>query len=413
MENQSSINQKPSAVNKKRWVWIVLGIIILLGAVLILLRGDEDTWIKDKNGDYVKHGNPASEKPNSSVKLNDKFGFLGGGSDDTGEGIIATGAGWARPHPGGFVWDAMQTSKNSEIDFSRTDAEVKNMQKNNLNILATIWGFANWDQKNLANAEDCKVSQNDEFLPYDPSTSLGAGKKDRGDYLPEYRCNPNDWETHNKWVQAIVERYDGDGEGDMAGLTKPIKYWEVLNEPDLNYGDNLPIDMSDRLDFYKQGPSEYGKLLVETNSAIKKADASAQVLIAGASGADERMLGFYQKVLAVSGVKDSFDIGNIHCISNDQLTHDFNVNPYKNMLKTAGIEKPIWVTEAEAMYGKTAEENFTSTQTSTKGAINAGAQKIFYTRYDFDDFRTDMSQKTKAGNYPSQEKYQEIFNNFN
>jgi hypothetical protein len=38
--------------------------------------------------------------------------------------------------------------------------------------------------------------------------------------------------------------------------------------------------------FYKQGPSEYGKLLVETNNAIKAADPAAKVLIAGAAGAD-------------------------------------------------------------------------------------------------------------------------------
>lgn len=406
MTNQSSINQEPKTKNKFKIIWIVIGVIILLGIVLILLRGNEDSWIKDKNGNYVKHGNLQSEAPDSSNnKLNDKFGFLGGGSDDTGEGTIATGAGWVRPHPGGFVWDSMQAGENEEFNFKTTDEEVNNMQKNNLNILATIWGFANWDQKNLANAKDCKVSPNDEFL-------LKNDKKGRGHYLPEYRCNPNDWESHNKWVQAIVERYDGDGISDMAGLTKPIKYWEVMNEPDLNYGDNLPKGMSDRLNFYKQGPNEYAELLIETNSAIKKADANAQVLIAGAAGSDERMLDFYENVLAVSGAKDAFDIGNVHCISNDQLTHDFNVTAYKNMLETAGIEKLIWVTEAEAMYGKTAPENFTSTQISTKGAISAGAQKIFYTRYDFDDFRTDMSQKTKAGDYPSQEKYQEIFNNY-
>lgn len=26
---------------------------------MILLRGDEDTWIKDGSGNWVKHGNPS------------------------------------------------------------------------------------------------------------------------------------------------------------------------------------------------------------------------------------------------------------------------------------------------------------------------------------------------------------------
>ena len=43
---------------KHKWAIIIVGIIIVLGIVLMLLRGDEDTWIKDSNGNWVKHGNP-------------------------------------------------------------------------------------------------------------------------------------------------------------------------------------------------------------------------------------------------------------------------------------------------------------------------------------------------------------------
>jgi len=40
----------------------------------------------------------------------------------------------------------------------------------------------------------------------------------------------------SKWqifVREMVERYDGDGHKDMPGLTKPIKYWSLWNEPNL------------------------------------------------------------------------------------------------------------------------------------------------------------------------------------
>lgn len=45
-----------------KWIIIVVGIIIVLGAVLIVVCGSEDTWIKDSRGVWVKHGNP-KEKP--------------------------------------------------------------------------------------------------------------------------------------------------------------------------------------------------------------------------------------------------------------------------------------------------------------------------------------------------------------
>jgi hypothetical protein len=34
------------------------------------------------------------------------------------------------------------------------------------------------------------------------------------------------------FVEDVVERYDGDGHGDMPGLTRAVKKWEVGNEPD-------------------------------------------------------------------------------------------------------------------------------------------------------------------------------------
>lgn len=333
--------------------------------------------------------------------LSNKFGFLGGGSDDTGEQILASGAAWARPHPGAFVWDMMQKTAGGEISFTDADREVKNLE--NFGLLATLWPFANWDQQNRSDANSCKISSNDEFLPQND-------KKGRGAYLPEMRCNPNDWTAYGAWVTAIVERYDGDGLGDMPGLKTPVKYWEVMNEPDLAW---QPGPGDDRLNFYKQGPAEYGQLLTRTYQAIKEADPSARVLIAGAAGGDERSLSFYRELFAQTpGMEKYFDLGNVHCISNDERTKDFNVGSYRKMLTSAGIAKPVWVTEAEAMYSQTAEQNFQATKTSTAGAIGAGAERIFYTRDSFDDFRTDMSQKTPPGNYPSQEKYREIFDSY-
>jgi hypothetical protein len=51
---------------KKNYIYTIIGIILLLISAWILLRfiigGNEDAWIKDSRGVYVKHGNP-SETP--------------------------------------------------------------------------------------------------------------------------------------------------------------------------------------------------------------------------------------------------------------------------------------------------------------------------------------------------------------
>jgi len=49
---------------KKRDLIIIILVIIIIGILLLVLRGNEDSWIKDNRGVYIKHGNPSlSETP--------------------------------------------------------------------------------------------------------------------------------------------------------------------------------------------------------------------------------------------------------------------------------------------------------------------------------------------------------------
>jgi len=401
MDGEEDLN-RPPIKRGKTWL-IVLILVLILGAAGYFAL-DFFKPVEEENNNQSAVSVEKVSIPQEI--LNNKFGWLGGGAEDDGKTIAEMAGGWVRPHPGAFVWDMMQKSKGGEIDFSLSDQEVKGYGGNNIGILATIWPFADWDQASLTNAADCKVASDDEFLPKND-------KKGRGSYLPEYRCNPSDWTAYQSFVAKVVERYDGDGIDDMAGLTIPIKYWEVMNEPDLQYQNTMPANEGSSLNFYKLGPTEYGELLIKTSVPIRSADPEAKILIAGAAGGDSRMLGFYQNVFADKNTLTAFDIGNIHCISNDQKTSDFNVAPYKEILKKAGIaDKPIWVTEAEAMYSTVAEKNFESTKKSVAGAIAAGAERIFFTRYDFADTRTDMSKNAGPSDYPSSEKYRDIIKSY-
>ncbi len=50
----------------KKWGWLILLLILLAGGALVFLRGDEDGWIKNKYGVWVKHGNPSSAAPDNA-----------------------------------------------------------------------------------------------------------------------------------------------------------------------------------------------------------------------------------------------------------------------------------------------------------------------------------------------------------
>jgi hypothetical protein len=76
---------------------------------------------------------------------------------------------------------------------------------------------------------------------------------------------PRDEQAYKKFVRALVERYDGDGIGDMPGLRAPITHWQVDNEP-------------------PHGLDDYPAFLKMTYGAVKEANPEAMVLIGGIPG---------------------------------------------------------------------------------------------------------------------------------
>lgn len=55
---------KISSPNKS--ILIALVILIVLAVTFLLVRGKEDTWIRDENGKWVTHGNPSASAPGVS-----------------------------------------------------------------------------------------------------------------------------------------------------------------------------------------------------------------------------------------------------------------------------------------------------------------------------------------------------------
>lgn len=362
---------------KKTIIIFIIGIILLATVAVVAVK-----IIDKESAGLTAEIFDAEEKNNGPVYLpreilDNKFGFLSGHQGSEKE-IAGTGARWARPHSGPFVWDMMQKSQTSKMDFSYTDKFIKDAQKNKLGTLATIFPYADWEQKQRTNPEKCRVPANDAFAPE------GRNKEGKMEfYLPYYRCNPTNWGKYSVWLKALVERYDGDGVDDMPGLQLPVKYWEISNEPDLLGPEDFDEPQPDSLTFFVGEPEDYAALLKKSYQFIKEADPDAKVLISGAAGGGDWSLKYYRRMFKDETVKNYFDIANVHCISNDSYD-SFNVELYQKMLAEFGIQKPIWVTEAEAIVADTAEGNIKQTKESSKKALTLGAEKIFYTRFSFE-----------------------------
>ncbi|MFH0861445.1 MAG: hypothetical protein V1875_00300 [Candidatus Altiarchaeota archaeon] len=271
--------------------------------------------------------------------------------------IRMIGAGWARPHPGPFAWGWIERSEGS-YDFSQSDGWAKAAQSRDVAILATIWPYADWDQR-MCHDDGCGVDETDIFYPRTRGGALEG--------IPRSRCMPCDMEAYSSFVQRLVERYDGDGIDDMPGLTQPITHWEIGNEPVLR---------SDELTFFKGSPQEYAQILKASYISVKAACPDCMVVQGGMEGIDPRFASYWDQVFKAGGGQ-YFDIGNIHYIDYGDL-QNLNVGKYRELLEVNGLNKTIWVTEAE--YSSDSQVD-----ASVDGALKAGASKVFFTRFKVGD----------------------------
>jgi hypothetical protein len=120
---------------------------------------------------------------------------------------------------------------------------------------------------------------------------------------PHGRLNATGITEFPEFVQALVERYDGDGIDDAPG-SPVVRYWEFYNEPDHNGN-------------WGAYPTEYAAMLKSVYPVIKAADPHAQVVFGGvAHDWFEDQLGpfvrsFLDDVFSADG-GDQFDIMNFH-----------------------------------------------------------------------------------------------------
>jgi len=171
-------------------------------------------------------------------------------------------------------------------------------------------------------------------------------------------------EAYKRFISACVERYDGDGKDDMPGLIYPIKYWEIMNQPE-----------SDMLHL---SPENYLEVLKASAEAIRKTDPKAKVLQGGARGVWPNP--FWEKVFEIGGVKYCA-IGNYH-FTGLNLDEALSAIHWASLMKKYKIPE-YWLTEYAVQINKEDDLKEQAIRLLKQLTIifESGCTRVFYTMY--------------------------------
>lgn len=287
-------------------------------------------------------------------------------------------------------WNDIEETKGV-YDWSFVDQLIKDTQVDEVYMVFTLMPYANWDQ------DSCHDSNYEAEFDPEKGGNLKVGK-------------PCDMEEYKRFLQDLVERYDGDGEEDMEGLKTPVKYWEIMNEPNMQ-GDSTG-GAGEELKFFVGTPQEYLDILIASYETIKATDPTAKVVQGGMAGMQGQFLEFWEYVFE-NGGGNYMDIANIHAISVDEKTMDLFVRDFKTFINSYDIDLPIFITEAQFGSLRDMPEDMDEFEElmvkSSVFSLASGGDKIFYItnwRYWEKEDSVSMSkeEKEEEGDFDNKEE---------
>jgi hypothetical protein len=146
-------------------------------------------------------------------------------------------------------WGQVQPTRGGKYEWGSFDPLVERAAKSGIELLPFVIGPPTWAVPN--------------------ATIPGTGGAKAPARLPVTGTAATAWSA---FLKAAVARYKAGGtywtENPLVPQV-PIKAWQIWNEPNFKYF------------VAKPNPTEYGKLVKASSAAIKSADPSAQVVLAG------------------------------------------------------------------------------------------------------------------------------------
>jgi hypothetical protein len=192
-----------------------------------------------------------------------------------------------------------------EYDFGELDAEIAMAARRGIDVLPFVVATPAW-------------------ISPDPSRSPMKSARGR-------RAWPG-------FLRLLVRRY-GPGGSLWKGRSgrSPIRRWQIWNEPNF------------RLSWHPHpSPVEYARLLASAARVIRRADPTAQIVLAGVApvGAGLWPWVFLRRLYRVPGVKKNFDIAAVHPYAADVREMSGQVRSARIVMAEAGDDRtPLLVSE--------------------------------------------------------------------
>ncbi|MEM3165438.1 MAG: hypothetical protein QXO51_08445, partial [Halobacteria archaeon] len=257
--------------------------------------------------------------------------------DDDYKYTAAAGMKYVRSEPGPFVWNLVEPEKGKGYRWEFPDLHVKMARKYGLDPIVTVRHYSAWDTSKCgskASGETAKVVQEGSFW-----------------YFGGYFGPVCDLDDFSRWMEAMAERYDGDGKDDMPGLGgQPVKLWEIFNEvqgPDGGYAGK---------------GAEFAKVQKLAAEIIKKHCSGCIVsndgaFDLGASPPGAQSSRDWFKDAFKAGLGSTIDALNWHWnIERNGIEAESkyrsSLDDFNSLMKTAGVSKPMWITEIGTFTGK-------------------------------------------------------------
>ncbi|MBU1089212.1 hypothetical protein KKF38_00235 [Patescibacteria group bacterium] len=264
------------------------------------------------------------------------FGFHTGSANNYAY-IQDMGAVWSREGTY-IIWDWVDVERNGNFKFTNATAPPKEG-------VPSSGGQVNYDALRLNTPEDINIMTN--VCPFRQGGSF---------------TDSIEPEIYQEFVEKMVERYDGDdnlgcvlttpdcynlGDNDYPSKEiiekfeiNPIKYWQVCNQV---------TDVCDEKNCRETYAEKYAEVQKITYQAIKEADKTAGVLIAGDSSKE-----LYPKVFGyLNG--DYVDIIDFHRFgTKDNYDPENDFDYLKTSLQNAGFDLDklrFWITETGTYSG--------------------------------------------------------------
>ncbi|HVT04971.1 MAG TPA: glycosyl hydrolase [Thermoanaerobaculia bacterium] len=156
-----------------------------------------------------------------------------------------------------------------------------------------------------------------------------------------------DLRAYDRYLENLVERYDGDGIDDMPGLTTPVRYWQIHNEPE---GENCGLFRYDVPGFYD--------LMRRSAEIIHRSCAGCRMLNGGLAfplDRESEPIGgatFWSDFVRLGGAT-TVDVIAIHYNQGKDPNHG-SIDQFEHQVRRSREllgNKPVWVTEFGVVIG--------------------------------------------------------------